>query len=105
MVEPQLYLMRQPISERRRTGRPRDPQAGGAILGAALDVLARAGPTGFTIDAVAAAAGCGRATIYRRWKSRGALLVAAASTVCLPVVEPDLGSVQDDLVAWLGAHL
>jgi AcrR family transcriptional regulator len=71
------------------------------ILGAALDVLARAGPTGFTVDAVAAAAGCGKATIYRRWESRGALLVAAASTVCLPVVEPDLGSVQDDLVAWL----
>jgi AcrR family transcriptional regulator len=79
-------------------GRPRDARADAAIMAAAVEVLADKGPGGFTVDEVAARAGCGKATIYRRWSSRGSLLLDTAHRMG---VEPDLvdtGSVRDDLV-------
>lgn len=87
----------------RRPGRPRDARADEAILDAALEVLAEVGPARFTVDAVAARAGCGKATIYRRWRSRGALLLDTGHhRLGLRVADPDTGSVRDDLVAMLG---
>jgi AcrR family transcriptional regulator len=87
----------------RRPGRPRDARADEAILDAALEVLAEVGPAGFTVDEVAARAGCGKATIYRRWRSRGALLLDTGHhRLGLHVTDPDTGSVRDDLVAMLG---
>jgi AcrR family transcriptional regulator len=87
----------------RRPGRPRDAQADEAILDAALEVLAEVGPAGFTVDEVAARAGCGKATIYRRWRSRGALLLDTGHhRLGLHVTDPDTGSVRDDLVTMLG---
>ncbi|MGH9231221.1 MAG: TetR/AcrR family transcriptional regulator [Acidimicrobiales bacterium] len=87
----------------RRPGRPRDAGADDAILDAALEVLAEVGPAGFTVDEVAARAGCGKATIYRRWRSRGALLLDTGHhRLGLHVSDPDTGSVRDDLVAMLG---
>jgi AcrR family transcriptional regulator len=87
----------------RRPGRPRDARADAAILDAALEVLAEVGPAGFTVDEVAARAGCGKATIYRRWRSRGALLLDTGHhRLGLHVTDPDTGSLRDDLVAMLG---
>jgi AcrR family transcriptional regulator len=87
----------------RRPGRPRDARADEAILDAALEVLAEVGPARFTVDEVAARAGCGKATIYRRWRSRGALLLDTGHhRLGLHVADPDTGSVRDDLVAMLG---
>ncbi len=88
----------------RRRGRPRDARADEAILDAAAEVLARVGPRGFTVDAVAAAAGVGKATIYRRWPTRADLVLAAASRIGLEVPRPDTGNLRDDLVALL-THL
>jgi AcrR family transcriptional regulator len=45
------------------------------IIAAATKVLAKEGPTRFTIEAVAKLAGCGKPTIYRWWPSRPALLL------------------------------
>jgi AcrR family transcriptional regulator len=87
----------------RRPGRPRDARADEAILDAALEVLAEVGPARFTVDKVATRAGCGKATIYRRWRSRGALLLDTGHhRLGLHVADPDTGSVRDDLVAMLG---
>jgi AcrR family transcriptional regulator len=87
----------------RRPGRPRDARANEAILDAALEVLAEVGPAGFTVDEVATRAGRGKATIYRRWRSRGALLLDTGHhRLGLQVTDPDTGSVRDDLVAMLG---
>jgi AcrR family transcriptional regulator len=87
----------------RRPGRPRDARADEAILDAALEVLAEVGPAGFTVDEVAARAGCGKATIYRRWRSRGALLLDTGHhRLGLHVTDPDTGTVRDDLVTMLG---
>jgi AcrR family transcriptional regulator len=60
---------------RPRTGNQRNPLLHQAIIDAANEVLAKEGPTRFTIEAVAKLAGCGKPTIYRWWPSRPALLL------------------------------
>jgi AcrR family transcriptional regulator len=82
----------------RRPGRPRDARADAAIRRAAIEVLADKGPGGFTVDEVAARAGCGKATIYRRWPSRANLLLDTAHSMGLEPERVDTGSVRDDLV-------
>ncbi|HEY8544672.1 MAG TPA: TetR/AcrR family transcriptional regulator [Acidimicrobiales bacterium] len=88
----------------RRPGRPRDARADEAILEAAAAVLAEQGPGGFTVDAVAARAGRGKATIYRRWPSRAHLMLDTARLAGVVLDDPDTGSVVEDLVTILG-HL
>lgn len=61
----------------RRRGRPRRPTAGKAILDATLELLAEGGFPAATIDAIAARAGVGRNTIYRRWPAKEELLADA----------------------------
>ena len=58
-------------------GRPRDPACDAAILQATLDVFAEEGYAGVSIDGVAARAGVGKATIYRRYSSKAELVVEA----------------------------
>ena len=82
----------------RRPGRPRDARADAAIRQAAIEVLADKGPGGFTVDEVAARAGCGKATIYRRWPSRANLLLDTAHSMGLHPEAVDTGSVHGDLV-------
>ena len=89
-----------PAAER-RPGRPRDDRADAAILQAAVSVLAETGAAGFTVDAVAARAGCGKATIYRRWPSRSSLLLDTAHQMGLEPTPVDTGSLRDDLVSLL----
>ncbi|MFP3900115.1 MAG: TetR/AcrR family transcriptional regulator [Acidimicrobiia bacterium] len=85
----------------RRPGRPRDARAGEAIMRAAVDVLAEHGPGGFTVDEVAARAGCGKATVYRRWRSRAELLLDTAHHLGIQLDDPDTGSLRDDLVVLM----
>ena len=54
----------------RRPGRPRSEQAEQAIIEATLDLFAERGFEGVCVEAVAARAGVGKATIYRRWPNR-----------------------------------
>jgi AcrR family transcriptional regulator len=77
-------------------GRPRSEQAHRAILDAALELLAKVGYDRLTVAGVAARAGVGKATIYRRWPSKLPLVVEAF--LQLPeLAEPDTGNVVDDL--------
>lgn len=87
----------------RRRGRPRDARADAAIIEAAVEVLAAKGPGGFTVDEVAARAGCGKATVYRRWPTRAALLLDTAHQMGLEAPAVDSGSLRDDIVAMLTA--
>jgi AcrR family transcriptional regulator len=84
----------------RRPGRPRSVEADEAILEAAIDAFVEDGWNGLTIEGVAARAGVGKATIYRRYPCRKDLLFAAARRLAQerdPV--PDTGSLHGDLVA------
>lgn len=58
-----------------RAGRPRDQAVNRAILDAARDLIAEQGYGSFSIEAVAARASVAKQSIYRRWASRGALLI------------------------------
>ncbi|MFN8147256.1 MAG: TetR/AcrR family transcriptional regulator [Candidatus Nanopelagicales bacterium] len=83
----------------RGPGRPRDERADRAILDAALELLAEVGPTGLSVEEVAARAGVSKATIYRRFQTKDDLVVGCLSglAVALPDGMPD-GDVHDRLV-------
>ncbi len=86
----------------RAPGRPRSTRADEAIIDAVLDLLAEGtNAEAISIEAVAARAGVGKATIYRRWANKEALLVDAIMN--LKGQSPDLTgtSVRDDLAALL----
>ena len=69
------------------------------ILHAALDVLADAGYDRLTMDAVANAAKASKATLYRRWSTKQALVVDAVCSQKSSAPVPDTGSLREDLVA------
>jgi len=85
-----------------RGGRPRDPSRDGVIRSAILSVLTESGYAGLTMDAVAATAGVGKATIYRRWRTKSDLVTdAVAELSVLSFTLPDTGSLEGDLRALL----
>jgi AcrR family transcriptional regulator len=85
-------------------GRPRSQEADRAILAAAADLLAQRGLAAMSIEEVAARAGVGKATIYRRWPSKGLLaLDAFVATFREEQPLPDTGSLRGDLIAALHA--
>jgi len=92
-----------PAGRPRRPGRPRSEQADRAIIDAALCVFAEHGVEGLCIEKVAAKAGVGKATIYRRWPGKEDLLLDALAALKTPLPEPGGESVRDDLVALMQA--
>ena len=84
----------------RTTGRPRSLEADEAILDAATGLFIELGYDGLTVEGVAARAGVGKTTIYRRYPSKPDLVMAAAERMCAqkgPVA--DTGSLRGDLLA------
>jgi len=87
---------------RPRTGNRRNPLLHQAIIDAATEVLAKEGPTRFTIEAVAKLAGCGKPTIYRWWPSRPALLLEVYDqAVKHELVAPEGKDLAKDLTAMV----
>ena len=85
----------------RRPGRPRSEAAEQAIIEATLDVFAERGFEGVCVELIAARAGVGKATIYRRWPNKEELLLAALGSLKSPYPEPKGVSVRDDLLAMV----
>ncbi|MEW2385293.1 TetR/AcrR family transcriptional regulator [Micromonospora sp. NPDC047707] len=88
----------------RSPGRPRSIRADEAIIDATLDLLAEGNTIeAISVEAIAARAGVGKATIYRRWPGKDALLRDALRT--LKGGQPELSgrSVREDLMLLLGA--
>jgi AcrR family transcriptional regulator len=82
----------------RGRGRPRDEVARGRILAAALEVLEEAGFGNTTTDAIAERAGASKATIYRWWPNKGAVLIEALrEQVAQETPFPDTGDVRRDV--------
>jgi AcrR family transcriptional regulator len=85
----------------RRPGRPRSERAEQAILDAALEAIGECGVDGVRCEDVAARAGVGKATLYRRWQGKEDLLIAAFASLKAPLPEPRGESVRADLIAML----
>lgn len=82
-------------------GRPRDESRDRAIRRATLQLLAEFGYDGVTMDRVATRAKAGKATIYRRWPSKVALVMDAITSFTERTMQvPDTGSLRGDLIAY-----
>lgn len=100
---PQLAgAQRGPASEppvvRRGPGRPRNAAHDQAIVEAVRELLQKGGYGALTIDGVAARAGVGRPTVYRRWPSKAALVIGALAETVPGRPSPDTGSLRGDLL-------
>jgi len=85
------------MSATKGPGRPRDRSLDGTITAATLDLLAERGYAGLTTDAIAERAGVSKASIYRRWRTKQDVVVAAVGTLASDLDAPDTGSVAQDL--------
>jgi AcrR family transcriptional regulator len=87
---------------RPHTGSRRNDAAREAILDVTFDLLRTQGADGLTIDAIAAAAGVGRQTIYRWWPNKVAVVVEAITQHARGIAPVrDTGSFRDDLAAFV----
>jgi len=85
-------------SRKRSPGRPRSEQARVAILRSTLKLLGENGFSDLTIEAVAARARVGKATVYRWWPNKAALIADAfAGSTTRKLHFPDTGSVYTDM--------
>ena len=89
----------------RRPGRPRSEAAHGAILDAAIALIREVGYDAVAMDAIAARAGVGKATVYRRWKTKEALVADAIERIIAAVPVPDTGTTEGDLRGLLRVAL
>lgn len=91
---------------KRLPGRPRSEQARQAILRSTSRLLQRTGFAELSIEAIAAHAGVGKATVYRWWPDKGALVVDAfASSAEDELHFPDSGSVFKDMSLQMNQFL
>ena len=86
----------------RRPGRPRSLAADRAILDAALSLVRETGYRAVTIEAVAARAGVGRPTLYRRYADRTALFIAVYDRFAADErFDPPTGDPEADIASLL----
>jgi AcrR family transcriptional regulator len=89
---------REPNGGKRRPGRPRSENSRQAILRSTIKLLRLHGFADLSIEAIAANAKVGKATVYRWWPNKGALVVDAfASSTADELHFPDSGSVYKDM--------
>src|SRR3989449_11785024 len=94
------------IPNEKKRGRPRSGSTEKAILKAASEMVIASGLAEMTIEGVAERAGVGKASIYRRWPSKGALAFdAVLDTILSAHPTLDTGSLEGDLahvaVGWV----
>jgi AcrR family transcriptional regulator len=89
----------------RRPGRPRSEEAHQAILAAAIALIRETGYDAVTMEAIAARAGVGKATLYRRWKEKETLVIEALGAIIRGVPVPDTGSARGDLMGLMRVAL
>jgi AcrR family transcriptional regulator len=85
----------------KKPGRPRSARSDQAIWQATLELLSEVGFDAMSIEGIAARAGAGKTTIYRRYSSKEELVADAIENVREEVLIPDTGSWQGDLEALI----
>ena len=87
-------------TERSRRGRPRSDLVHRRILDATRTLLAESGFSRLRLEHVAARAGVGKATIYRRWGSKEALCQELLADLAAPhIAVPDIGDTRAEMLA------
>ncbi len=86
-------------------GRPRSEQAKANILEATFQLLREVGFERLTIDAVAAKAAVGKATIYRWYKNKEDLVIDALTRTAPNASIPNEGSLAADMEALITQSL
>lgn len=85
-----------------RRGRPRSAAADSAIIEAVLRLIEDgASITELSMERIAREAGVGKATVYRRWPGKSALMLDVMRSLDVPGPLLDGTSVRDDLVSLL----
>jgi AcrR family transcriptional regulator len=91
---------RPPRRHGKRGGRPRSDRVHRAILDAARELLIEDGFAGLRLEHVAARAGVGKATIYRRWPSKEALALELLMELAAPhIAVHETGDTRGELLA------
>ena len=85
-----------------RRGRPRSTEVDEAVLAATVELAGEVGVSRLSMDDVAVRAKVSKATIYRRWASKEALVLDALRNAMVPIEEVDTGSLRGDLEHYLG---
>jgi AcrR family transcriptional regulator len=85
----------------RRPGRPRSAGVDEALLDPTLQLAGEVGINGMSMDDLAQRAGVSKATIYRRWPSKEALVLDSLARAIRPFDLVDTGSVRGDLDSYL----
>jgi AcrR family transcriptional regulator len=85
----------------KKPGRPRSVESHQVILQATLALLAEIGFDAMSIEAIAARAGVGKTTIYRRYASKEELVADAIENVREEVVIPNTGNLWGDIDALI----
>lgn len=80
-------------------GRPRDPRLEARVFDAALQLYGAEGWSGFSFEVIARAAGVGKASLYRRWPTKGDLLRELLRERWVAVDQIDTGSFRADMRA------
>jgi AcrR family transcriptional regulator len=82
----------------RSQGRPRSEKARRAVLDAARELLERHGFAAVTVEAIASQSGVSKATIYRWWPNKAAVVTDSFLELAAPDVYcQNTGSTQEDL--------
>ena len=84
-----------------RSEDPRITQTRARVLEATADLLVLRGFANTSIEAIAAASGVAKSTIYRHWQSREALCIDAYRSVVQTQETPNTGTTRADLVTLL----
>ncbi|MCW2289392.1 TetR family transcriptional regulator [Leucobacter luti] len=86
------------ITTKPAPGRTQDADLTERILEATEQHLRAHGFSGLRVEQVAQTVGCGKTAIYRRWPTKEELAAAVVTHQADPGVEPDTGSLVEDLV-------
>jgi AcrR family transcriptional regulator len=80
---------------------PRVARSRRVILAAAVSLLEEYGFNGATVEAIAARSGAAKTTIYRHWRQKTDLLLAAVESVVPKAQSLDHGNLRDDISGFV----
>ena len=81
-------------------GRPRREGVEDTVIAAVGALAGEVGLAGLSMDLVAQRAGVSKATIYRRWASKEALMLEVMDRLVEPIPDPRRGDVRADVLAY-----